>query len=101
MITLNEKSPHTVSLDIANKVKQRRLEKNLTQKGIAERATVSLATYRRFERTGEVSLQNLLLIALVLGSLEDFELLFARRVYSTLDDVLDEGKTKRKRGKTN
>ena len=42
MILLNQKSVSEICVDIAQKVKQRRLELNLTQKGLALRADVNI-----------------------------------------------------------
>lgn len=88
-------------LPIAARVKARRLELDLTQEGLAARAGVKFATYRRFEQTGEISLKGLLQIGFALHALSDFEALFAQRQYQTLDDVLNERNVTRKRGKKN
>ncbi len=89
-------SPHEVAKDIAARVKQRRLELNLTQGGLALRSDIKLPTYRHFEQTGEISLSALLRIALA-----DFNELFAQRKYETIDEIINGSKTKRKRGKKN
>ena len=86
---------------IAGQVKARRLEMNLTQEGLCVRAGIKLPTYRRFERTGEISLKGLLQIAFALNALRDFEALFAHKQYQSLDDVLAESNVKRKRGRKN
>lgn len=94
-------SPNEVALQIASRVKTRRLELNLTQEGLATRAGVKFATYRRFEQTGEISLRGLLQIGLALNAMSDFDVLFAQKQYLTLDDVLNEQNVTRKRGKKN
>ena len=94
-------SPHEVAKDIATRVKQRRLELNLTQGGLALRSDIKLPTYRHFEQTGEISLSALLRIAVALDSLADFNELFAQRKYETIDEIINGSKTKRKRGKKN
>lgn len=99
IISINIASPHDIALQIASRVKSRRLELNLTQEGIALRAGVKFATYRRFEQTGEISLKGLLRIGFALDALSDFDTLFAQRRYQTLDDVLNEKTITRKRGK--
>ena len=86
---------------IAEKVKVRRLEMNLTQEGLCVRAGIKIPTYRRFERTGEISLKVLLQIAFALNALRDFESLFVQKQYQSLDEVLAETNVKRKRGKKN
>lgn len=101
IIALNISTPNEIAKQIAAKVKARRLELNLIQEGIAARAGIKFATYRRFEQTGEISLKGLLQIGFALNALSDFDALFAQRQYQSLDDVLNEQNVTRKRGKKN
>lgn len=101
IIALNISTPNEIAKQIAAKVKARRLELNLTQEGIAARAGIKFATYRRFEQTGEISLKGLLQIGFALNALSDFNALFAQKQYQSLDDVLNEQNVTRKRGKKN
>lgn len=94
-------NPGEVALQIATRVKARRLELDLTQEGMAARAGLKFATYRRFEQTGEISLKSLLQIGFALNSLSEFDALFAQKQYQTLDDVLNEQSVTRKRGRKN
>ena len=94
-------SPSEIALQIAARVKTRRLELNLTQEGMAARAGLKFATYRRFEQTGEISLKGLLQIGFALNVLSEFDVLFAQKQYQSLDDVLKEQSVTRKRGKKN
>ena len=88
MILLDTITPQGMLLDVAARVKQRRLELNLTQEGLAERAGMKLPTYRKFERTGCIALEKLLMIAFALDSLRDFEAIFATRKFESLDEVI-------------
>ncbi len=101
IISFNLSTPDDVAKQIAARVKVRRLELNLTQEGIATRAGLKFATYRRFEQTGEISLKGLLQIGFALNSLSEFDALFAQKQYQSLDDVLNEQNVIRKRGKKN
>ena len=92
-------TPAQVAMQIAMRVKSRRLELDLTQKGLAERAGIKFATYRRFEQTGEISLIGLLQIVFALNALSDFDVLFSQKQYQSIDDVLDDSIVIRKRGK--
>lgn len=94
-------SPNEVATQLATRVKARRLDLNLTQEGLATRAGIKFATYRRFEQTGEISLRGLIQIAFALNTLSEFDNLFAQKQYQSLDDVLNEQKANRKRGKKN
>jgi transcriptional regulator with XRE-family HTH domain len=101
IIAFNISRPGDVAMQIAARVKARRLELNLTQEGLAKRAGLKFATYRRFEQTGEISLRGLIQIGFALNSLSDFDTLFAQKQYQSLDDVLNEQSVTRKRGKKN
>ena len=101
IISFNISTPDDVAKQIATRVKARRLELNLTQEGIAARAGLKFATYRRFEQTGEISLKGFLQIGFSLNALSEFDALFAQKQYQSLDDVLNEQNVIRKRGKKN
>jgi len=62
------------------------------------RAGISLGSLKRFERTGEISLERLLRIAFALGASDDFEQLFAPRDPRSLDEIIAEPPT-RQRGR--
>ena len=90
------KSQQEVMQEIAIKAKDKRLEQNLTQEGLALRSGVSLGSIKRFERTGEISLKSLIDIALALGCLEDFYALFAdNALRGSLFENREEKKRKR------
>ena len=80
-------------LDIKNKlagrVRMRRREAKISQMELAGRSGVSLGSVKRFERMGEISLTSLLRIAVVLGYESDFDELFARTNYQSLDEILN------------
>ena len=101
ILLLNIANPSDIALQIAARVKARRLELNLTQEGLASRAGVKFATYRRFEQTGEISLRGLLQVGFALNCLDEFNVRFAQKQYQLLDDVLNEQSINRKRGKKN
>lgn len=46
-------NPDSILKDIARRVKERRLERNLTQKAFAKRAGVGYDAYREFGRTDD------------------------------------------------
>ncbi|MBO4985665.1 MAG: helix-turn-helix transcriptional regulator [Bacteroides sp.] len=101
ILLLNEPNPGEVAMQLAARVKKCRLELNLTQEGLACRAGIKFATYRRFEQTGEISLRGLLQIGFALNALPDFDGLFSQRQYQSIDDILNEREVNRKRGKKN
>lgn len=101
ILAFNLSTPNDVAQQIATRVKARRLELNLTQEGMATRAGLKFATYRRFEQTGEIALRGLLQIAFALNALADFDSVFTQKQFQSIDEVLNEQKVNRKRGKNN
>jgi HTH-type transcriptional regulator/antitoxin HipB len=68
-------TPEETAQNLAEKVRALRLARNWKQATLAERSGMTLASLRRFERTGLASLQNLLKLAFAMGRLDDFEAL--------------------------
>jgi transcriptional regulator with XRE-family HTH domain len=65
------KTPEEVASELASKIRQLRLTRKWKQKTLAEKAGISLGSLRRFEQTGQISLQSLLRLFLVLGRIDD------------------------------
>ncbi len=97
---LDDFNPYSIAKGIAVRMKERRLELNMTQQTLALKSGVSLGTLKRFEHTGEISLKYLLMLAVTLNATEEFKYLFTTRQYTSIDQVLalKEAK-KRKRGR--
>lgn len=94
-MSLSMKTPKEVSIDIAARLKAKRLSQNFTQEGLALRAGMSTPSLKRFEKTGEISFVSLLNIALVLDCLDECERLFAENPKPTTL-FADEPKTKKR-----
>jgi len=93
-------TPHEMATTIARQAQAKRLSLNLSQKTLSERSGVSFGVLKKFERTGKISLESLLKIALVLSSLAEFQGLFketSSENFTSLDELLKD--TKRKRGR--
>lgn len=75
-MTVILKTPIEIMEDLASKVKTKRLELNLTQEGICSRSGVSLGSLKRFESTGQISLESLLKLAHAVNALSEFDTLF-------------------------
>ena len=85
------KSPNDINMDIAKRVRMRRKEKKITQAKLSVYSGVSLGSVKRFERTGEISLSSLIKIAFALGAEDDFDQLFSKKGYASIQEVIDEG----------
>ena len=100
--TIINNSPVSILKGIAERVKERRLERNLTQKAFAKRAGVGYDAYLKFENTGEITLRNLVLCAITLDDVDVFLGLFAKKSYQSIDELLKLPELKkRKRGSKN
>ncbi len=83
---------------LANKM-MRRLEKNLSQKTLAQIAQVPLSTLQRFEHTGEISFAGFTRIGRALGYAKDLMEVMNKPKYASFDEMVSINKNKgRKRG---
>jgi len=74
---------------LSARVRTRRREAKISQSELAERSGVSLGSIKRFEGSGEISLVHLLRIAVVLGYETDFDKLFERKNYQSIDEIIN------------
>jgi transcriptional regulator with XRE-family HTH domain len=99
MVSLILDSPHDIAQQIARYAQAKRLAFNLSQQSLSERSGVSFGVIKKFERTGKISLESLLKIALVLECLDEFDVLFKSipQKNASLDEMINEKKRKRGR----
>jgi transcriptional regulator with XRE-family HTH domain len=91
---LDNFNPVVLAKAIRDHVKERRMEFNITQEELAVKSGVSLGSVKRFEAKAEISLKNLLMIALVLHATDDFLTLFTKKQYQSIADVVSSTKVK-------
>lgn len=100
MATYSLHTPERIAASLAARLRELRLARGWRQVTLAERSGVSLASLRRFERSGKVSLQNLLKLVFALGRLDDFDALLRRPRPATLAELeASETRPERKRGR--
>lgn len=90
MINLFQKTWMEIDTDIAKRMAQLRKRRKISQKELAVRSGVSLGSLKRFEQSGEISLQSLTKLAIALeveGELED---LFSEVPFASIEEVLNE-----------
>ncbi|MDR2235352.1 MAG: helix-turn-helix domain-containing protein [Chryseobacterium sp.] len=90
-----------VQKKLVDNIRERRLQMNLTQEGLAERSGVPLPTLRKFEQRGLISLESFLKLLSVLGGLQEMldALKPQEQRFKSIDDVLKtEEKSIKKRG---
>jgi transcriptional regulator with XRE-family HTH domain len=69
-------SPLATLIEMAKKVRALRKQMGYSQAELASRSGVSLGSIKRFERTGQISLEALLKVANLLDRLNDFDTIF-------------------------
>lgn len=87
MLPIELQTPQEIARTIAARARALRLFRGWTQQETAERAGITLGSYRRFERTGRISLERMLKLAAVLGAYGGLDQLFAPPPARTLADL--------------
>lgn len=90
MINLYQKTWTEINNDIAQKIVRLRKRKRITQKQLAARSGVSLGSLKRFEQSGEISLQSLTKIAIALDVENELEGLFDNVPFASIEEVINE-----------
>ena len=90
MINLYQKTWTEINNDIAQKIVRLRKRKKITQKQLAARAGVSRGSLKRFEQSGEISLQSLTKIAIALDVENELEDLFNNVPFASIEEVINE-----------
>jgi transcriptional regulator with XRE-family HTH domain len=94
-------SPIKAQRKLADTIRDKRLVQNLTQEGLSDRSGVPLATLRKFEQKGSISLESFLKLIWILGGLEEVinALKAEKATFNSIDEVLANSIVKeRKRG---
>ncbi|HSU17218.1 helix-turn-helix transcriptional regulator [Longimicrobium sp.] len=99
MLPSELRTPAEVARALAGRVRALRLQRGWTQQEMAERAGLTLATYRRFEHTGRIALERLLRIAVLLDAGAGFDDLFALPPARSLAELAERTQPSRKRGR--
>ena len=90
MINLYRKTWTEINDNIAQKIVRLRKRKKITQKQLAARSGVSLGSLKRFEQSGEISLQSLTKIAIALDVENELEDLFNNVPFASIEEVINE-----------
>lgn len=67
-----------------------RKRKNITQEQLAARSNVSYATLRKFEKTGQISLESFVKLTMELGVVSEINSLFEQPIYSNIQEVIND-----------
>ncbi len=92
-------SPGEVASGLAASCRDLRLARGWKQTTLAQRSGVTLASLRRFEQSGRISLRNLLRLGSALGRLDDFTGVFLTPAARSIAELeMRETNAQRKRG---
>ena len=94
---LNFKKPEEVVTLLCERLRKERLYLEMTQADVATRAGVSVNTVSNLEAGRNVSFENLVRVAMVLGRLQELEELFKPHLNSVNDILRYESNTARQR----
>jgi len=91
MLSFLPKTPTDIMQELQIKFKKRRKRLGYTQNELATRSGVSLGSLKRFEGSGQISLESLLKLALVLECLGNFSAVCCKEEerFESMDEVLE------------
>lgn len=90
MISLYQRTWPEINTDIAKRMAKLRKRKKLTQKELSVKAGVSLGSLKRFEQSGEISLQSFTKLAIALEVEGELESLFSQVPFESIEEILNE-----------
>lgn len=93
------KPAQQISLEIAKRLTALRLDKAWTRQTLAEKAEINVHTLKRFERSGQISLERLVAISQALDAGQELERLFKPRQRISVENWQVQEKPQRKRGR--
>ena len=83
-----EKRLKEINTEIAHRMIQIRKRRKISQKELAARSGVSLGSLKRFEQSGEISLQSFTKLAIALEVEKELESLFSEVPFSSIEEVI-------------
>ena len=92
MNSLEWETIEEIIIKLANRVKNIRKRKKITQQKLASMSGVSFGSIKRFELTGQISLESLTKIARALGCLDEIRNLFTQVKYLSIEEIINERK---------
>lgn len=85
-------TPEEINLKIADRLKNIRKRRRISQKKLSEISGVSYGSIKRFETTGQISLLSLTRIATELDVVNELREIFSQVPYKNIQEVINENK---------
>ncbi len=82
-------TPSDITKRLADRLKGIRKRKKITQQQLAGRSNVSYATLRKYEKTGQISLESFIKLCMELGVIQEINQLFTEPVYGSIEEVVN------------
>ena len=86
--------PSELAQQVGENARTLRLAQNLSRKTLAERAGISESTIKRFETTGQITLDALVVLASSLGVAQQLSGLFTQAQPVSLDELKQSGRVR-------
>jgi len=98
VLSLDNWAPFQAKKEMAKKAKEARLKRSWKRDTLSEKSGVPVSTIKRYETTGEISLDQFLRIVFELGDLDKLKSVFDKEpiLYATLDDMLKDSLVKKR-----
>lgn len=90
-ILFPKKTPAELNKQIAERLKNIRRRRKISQKKLSEKSGVSLGSLKRFESTGDISLISLTKLAYALDLENELESLFENVPFLSIEELINEG----------
>ena len=85
-------TPEELDQKLADRVRNIRRRRSISQQKLAKMSGVSYGSIKPFETTGQISLISLTRIAIALGIADELRNIFSKVPYLSMEEVLNEGR---------
>ena len=90
ILSLNDWLPYDAKIELAKNAKNARLKRRWKRDTLSEKTGIPTSTLKRYETSGEISLDQFLRLTFVLGDLDKLKGVFDNEepVFTSLDEML-------------
>ena len=83
-------TPEEIDKALAQRLSRIRKRRNLSQQALSEKSNVSYGSIKRFETTGQISLNSLTKLCVALDCADEIKNLFTNVEYGSIEEVIRE-----------
>ena len=83
-------TPEEINQKLAQRLKQLRKRRGISQLDLSEKSNVSYGSIKRFETTGQISLISLTKLCVALDCADEIRQLFTQVEYGSIEEVIRE-----------